>query len=108
MNCPECGHSVFAHGPNGCYYDPNCACETTRKDISEHIETQLAALSWARWIPVAARLPENDEVVWVIYQGDLMDKAYRDKFGWFLLGNERVEPSHWMPLPPAPETEGTK
>jgi hypothetical protein len=62
------------------------------------------------WISVKDRLPDDDENVLAYNSesGDI-DMAWYNGYKWFLEDTfECVElhPTHWMPLPDAPEVEG--
>lgn len=75
---------------------------------------ELAALSWARWIPVAERLPEDRQDVLVLTDdNDCSTGRWNEAVKrWDIkYSNQqffRTYFVYWMPLPPAPETEGTK
>lgn len=69
---------------------------------------QLAALSWARWVSVEDRLP--DERGYYLASGAYLtgdkwiDKLYfDDDQEWYSHQSLRRSTTHWMPLPPAPE-----
>ena len=59
-----------------------------------------------RWIPVSERLPEDGKPVWVCtiwneqHSGFLIDGVWGGLFRDFREG----EITHWMPLPPNPES----
>jgi len=58
------------------------------------------------WIPVSERLPDNPKTVAVLEQGVFVDtNSYGlEKEGeWHFAGGDKI--THWMPLPPAPETD---
>ena len=70
-----------------------------RKRIAELEEKQ-------RWIPVSERLPEKYTPVWVTttwgeqHSGNLTDDCWTGLFRDFREG----EITHWLPLPPNPES----
>ena len=79
--------------------------ETTR--VIEHLKFRIAELEEAqRWIPVSERLPEDGKPVWVCtiwneqHSGFLIDGVWVGLFRDFREG----EITHWMPLPPNPES----
>lgn len=85
------------------------------------LEVQLAALAWARWIPVGERLPDTYDSVIVAYRrmakDGTPDKRYTST--WVEMSFMRLEGYWnivdrfswpcvvvaWMPLPPAPATD---
>lgn len=104
MPCPICGND-----------GPNCDCSPVVRRMhadAEELLDRVAALEAAvpRWIPVAERLPDCGTWCWVWWAGlGHPFAAMRDKRaigGWRNDGWEdwRKEVSHWMPLPPPPET----
>ncbi len=72
-----------------------------------NLEAENAALKERlRWIPVEERLPEKDEIVFVLLNGgDGDDIDWIDDTGtWW--SNENV--THWMPRPEEPKEGGEK
>lgn len=82
------------------------------------LEAQLAALSWAHWIPVSERLPEEgvQDKYLIRYGVKKKDgtahkgRGFWHEVSWYYDGQwSRVRDSewsvvtHWMPLPPPPE-----
>lgn len=70
---------------------------------------QMVVAGKPRWIPVTERLPKYGERV-LAFGGFTMYVAYYDKnrYGgesWHKLNSKShyCNPTHWMPLPPAPE-----
>lgn len=81
----------------------------------------FARLVWAeaqqtavpQWVACSERLPDRDGMLVAIYDTDAMlspvwpakwdaeNQAFSAGGGWF----EKDEPTHWMPLPPPPETQ---
>ena len=64
-----------------------------------------------RWIPVTERLPEKDQQVFVCLFRDDPHIAWHDGEYWctedFRLDEpDDWQPTHWMPLPEPPESEG--
>lgn len=62
------------------------------------------------WISVKERLPDGDDDV-LAYNAESgrIDMAYYRENEWFLEDLYEIEylhPTHWMPLPDAPEVEG--
>lgn len=77
-------------------------------DIEQYIEALEAAQP--RWISVKERLPEENKVVltWAVqkagsYRDENVALDYHERGRWRLA---RIQPTHWLPLPPAPEEEG--
>ena len=66
-----------------------------------------------KWIPVKEKLPPEDEIVLAAVY-DVFGRyfctyiAHRGKYGWITDDEFRTylsrDPSYWMPLPKAPET----
>jgi len=77
------------------------------------IITPTATAIGTHWTAVVDALPEPLHDVLVVWPDELcadeetIDIAYRRQCGdWVLMGDEfRIEPSHWMPLPAAPEVQ---
>ena len=77
------------------------------KEVAEHVTARIAELEEKqRWIPVSERLPEKYTPVWVTttwgeqHSGNLTDDCWTGLFRDFREG----EITHWMPLPPNPES----
>ena len=70
-----------------------------------YVEAERDALrEQTRWIPVEERLPEKSN--WVLVSGNkLVSVGYFDSIIWWSADDLRFpfEPTHWMPLPPAPK-----
>lgn len=75
------------------------------------------AASVAGWISVDDRLPKesDDEVIILYWPYDNHDNPqvvgsaqYSDGTFFCYAGNEHHAPSHWMPMPPAPQQEGSE
>lgn len=66
---------------------------------------ELAALSWARWVPVSERLPEKSGNYIILVDGITAYGKYDARYcEWYII--RRTLPlyiTHWMPLPPAPD-----
>ena len=77
---------------------------------SEFLEDKYNSLADEKWIPVTERLPEEEEVV-LVWGGVSVYTAKRhNKYGglmWWKLNSKQhyCNPTHWMPLPKAPESE---
>lgn len=76
-------------------------------EMYERESEQLAALAWARWIPVSERLPEENGsyiIHWEDrYIGERATHGFFRKGEWFNSGiNVTDKIISWMPLPPAP------
>lgn len=89
-------------------------------DAQEAIDEALAALQREQWVPVSERLPpEGADVLALHDYGQIVSNpAHRDcgkRYGYQITrryGNgflsdllETGQVTHWMPLPPAPQTE---
>ena len=97
-NCPVCGAPVKAHD---CGAEPELTC---------WLEAQLP-----RWIPVEERLPESDDNVLVIVNGECKTMTFEEAYmlasyysgdGWIVEWYEEWENpvvTHWMPLPEPPK-----
>ena len=64
-----------------------------------------------RWIPVTERLPEEEEVVLVWGGASVYTAKRHNKYQglmWWKLNSKQhyCNPTHWMPLPEPPESEG--
>lgn len=73
----------------------------------QNADRQLAALSWAAWVSVAKRLPEEGGYYLAagMYKGNISwvnELYFSDDYEWFHGGNERHSVTHWMSLPPSP------
>ena len=73
------------------------------------LEAEVAALkAERRWIPVGERLPELDQDVLAIVEGDIAIGHFYEEWGgdvyfsWVEVGAMQVA-THWMPLPELPE-----
>ena len=71
---------------------------------------EVIAKSKPKWIPVTERLPEaNDEVLVYLFKSQPYI-AWVDEEGRWETNNFYVDhdylPTHWMPLPESPESEG--
>lgn len=122
----HCANEVFC---NKCSHSPDCAGEKTiireAADAIEDLEKSLAialleyqiannkrimteeyAKQKQRWIPVTERLPEDRNMVLATVDG-VVRIAFYGNYMW-----EEIEtysifyPTHWMPIPQAPESEG--
>jgi len=77
------------------------------KDAADAIEE----LCKSKWIPVTERLPEEEEVVLVWGGASVYTAKRHNKYGglmWWKLNSKQhyCNPTHWMPLPEPPESEG--
>ena len=60
-----------------------------------------------RWIPVTERLPDYQEDVLCNDDGKVIVGYYTDdEIGWHDSHMYKIYPTHWMPLPQPPESEG--
>ena len=72
----------------------------------------------SKWISVKDRLPANDTYVLGAFKSTVIGAKYHavdckvSDGRWVMLGNDRVgdtytdTPTHWMPLPEPPKSEG--
>ena len=89
---------------------------TVWRDVAEKIADVYIAngVTVQQWIPVSERLPELDVDV-LVFNGDyiFVSQYYRSHWGsWDKVGHlvwvkdsYAKNPTHWMPLPPAPKGE---
>lgn len=83
-------------------------------DAAQEIASQLAALSWAQWIPVSERLPKDAMYLVLTERNFPVVASYNAKHsrwqlyipGTPMLFQPVIEGvTHWMELPPAPDKE---
>lgn len=75
-------------------------------DWLDTFDMAIKALEAQQWIPVSERLPEKNGYVFAVFETCLPFIAmfYYD-FKKFFCDGDEVNPTHWMPLPLAPEVE---
>ena len=77
----------------------------------EKLESRIAELETAlRWIPVSERLPELDQDVLAIVEGDIVTGHFYQQWDgeiYFSSDDEgaMMVATHWMPLPKFPEVQ---
>ena len=88
------------------YFDVVALIDDLREE-NANLTARIAELEEKqRWIPVSERLPEKYTPVWVTttwgeqHSGNLTDDCWTGLFRDFREG----EITHWMPLPPNPES----
>lgn len=85
-------------------------------DAQEAIDAALAALQREQWVPLSERLPEKEQYpVLVAHRSGAVRMVFGiepfidgDWMGYYeptLQGRFLRGITHWMPLPPAPQTE---
>lgn len=112
---------VYVRGWNDCraamlQENPKSAGESNNCRSNENVQVLQAGNSPVipdRWIPVSERMPELDARVLLYfsdYDGHIEDGCIGDDgygpYHYFFDGDSlRHEPTHWMPLPAAPQEE---
>ena len=100
--CKYCGMELLEDVPHGLR---NCHLHAVAR-IAELEEKQ-------RWIPVSERLPENRATVLAAFENrEILTATYykhHEGFGgvenyWHIEGWHSGNVTHWMPLPPNPES----
>jgi len=72
---------------------------TSQDRIAELEESQ-------RWIPVGERLPEDRLNVLTVSRGGLIISCFIDEYKmWYAPCADRLNVTHWMPLPEPPEVQ---
>jgi hypothetical protein len=84
------------------------ARDKARQEISDYIAELEAAQ--VRWIPVSERLPELDQDVLAIVEGDIVTGHFYQQWDgeiYFSSDDEgaMMVATHWMPLPQPPEVQ---
>jgi hypothetical protein len=99
MGCPICDNKAA-----------NCDCTATEREQFDEIESLQAEIARLReerrWVSVGERLPEGLSMVLAFINGEVMEAtfvggkvlAWKTERGGFYA-------THWMPLPPGPETK---
>ena len=101
----ELQEQVYLLKPNRKISEYQAAMFAEMEIENKRLQAQLPA-----WISVEERLPDVDENV-LVYNSESgdMDMAYYNGNAWVLQDLYEIEylhPTHWMPLPDAPEVEG--
>ena len=79
--------------------------------FTEHLADHLIAngVTVQQWIPVTERLPESGKCVIIACEnGNVAEgcyQAYGKKWVQFRWSTERIDVTHWMPLPQPPKGE---
>lgn len=79
-------------------------------DMEQSFEDGYTAAEQSMWRSVEDELPEDDETVLTYsnYGPVLAYYSEQDKM-WFAYGNYGdINPTHWMPIPPIPDTNTEK
>lgn len=85
--------------------------EALRNEARNNLEEYIAELEAAqRWIPVSERLPELDQDVLAIVEGDIVTGHFYQQWDgeiYFSSDDEgaMMVATHWMPLPQPPEVQ---
>lgn len=87
------------------FRNPNVAFMTTATKTSESLYN--AGYHKQEWISVEERLPEDDGFVLLCTsKGAIIKGHYEHKHGRWSGLNNRLNVTHWMPLPEAPKMKG--
>ena len=117
--CPFCGamptklNSRYTCSTFGCALQENTvsAKEWNTRPIEDALNARIAELEAVqRWIPVSERLPEFDQDVFAIVEGDFVIGYFYEAWEgnvYFSVneGDAMMVATHWMPLPKLPEVQ---
>lgn len=83
-----------------------------RTEIKQAYLDGYTAAEQSMWRSVEEELPSNDDKVFVIIRGAYVCGWYDQKYeSWEIFGMgsyNRKDASHWMPIPPIPDTNTEK
>lgn len=107
MKCPDCGLCTIPY-PNGTVrrHGPLPAKRIDAENEVERLRsavTRLTADLQNQWRDISTAPKDGTEIL-ALYDDDFRQVVTWDAMmdGWLVCENFYIEPTHWMPLPPAP------